>query len=293
MAHPQSPTHHRGDAMSLDASPARWPDALEEDLKGQHRLSVIIPARDEEEQIGNVLRHALRTNVWEVIVVDGQSTDRTAEVARSFGATLVPSLPGRGVQMNTGAATATGDVFLFLHADTRVPLDYDREVFRTLASPGVTAGAFGLRIDAPNRSLGIIEKLTNWRSRFLQMPYGDQGVFLKRETFCRVGGFPDFPVLEDFELVRRLRLLARIQIADVSVVTSARRWLHCGVWRTTLLNQAWIAAYYLGVPPRLIAAWRQSSGRRAADRSGPTSGTAPDDRLDDKSRTAGVITVSA
>ena len=128
----------------------------------------------------------------------------------------------------------------------------------------------------------------DWRSRFLQMPYGDQAIFLKRETFCCVGGFPALPVMEDFELVRRLRRLGRIEIAAAPVVTSARRWLNCGVWRTTLLNQAWIAAYYLGVPPRRIAAWRQSSGRRAADRSGPTSGPAPDDRIVDKSRTADV-----
>ena len=293
MAPTQSQTNHRGGATSHAVSLPQRRDVLGPDLNGPYRLSVIIPARNEEEQIGNVLRHALRTNAWEVIVVDGQSTDRTAEVARSFGVTLVPSPPGRGVQMNTGAATATGDVFLFLHADTLVPLNYDREVFGVLARPGVSAGAFELQIDTPKRSLRIIEKLVNWRSRFLQMPYGDQAIFLKRETFCCVGGFPALPVMEDFELVRRLRRLGRIEIAAAPVVTSARRWLNCGVWRTTLLNQVWIAAYYLGVPPRRIAAWRQSSGRRAVDHSGPTLGPAPDDRIIDKSRIADVTTVSS
>lgn len=226
------------------------------------RLSVIIPAHNEEEQIGAVLREVLRVKVSEVIVVDGRSTDRTCDIARSYGVTVISSPPGRGLQMKIGAAAATGDAFLFLHADTRVPRGYHDHVFRILRRPGVSAGAFGLRIDSPRLWLRVIEKLVDWRSRLLQMPYGDQAIFLRREVLCSVGGFPAVPVMEDFQLVRSLRRLGRIEIAPVSVVTSARRWLSCGICRTALLNQACIAAYYLGVPAERIAAWRQSAGRR-------------------------------
>ncbi len=239
--------------------------------KPPQRLSVIIPTRNEERQIDAVLQEVVQANVWEAIVVDGQSTDRTRDIARTYGVTVVVSQPGRGVQMNTGAAVATGDVLLFLHADTRLPHGYDEHVFRTLGRPGVIAGAFRLRIDSPERFFRFVEKLVDWRARILQMPYGDQAIFVTRETLHRVGGFPALPVMEDFELVRRLRRIGRVEIAPVPVVTSARRWRTHGMWRTTLVNQACLAAYHWGVSPQRIAAWRDSGGRLGLDPHGSAS----------------------
>ena len=220
------------------------------------RLSIIIPARNEQANIAITLEPLLADKRHEIIVADGRSTDQTCEIARALGVQVVTADPGRATQLNAGAAAATGDALLFLHADTRLPEDFDRHVLDILSHPGVACGAFRLRIDAPRRSLRVVETLANWRSTALQKPYGDQAIFLTREMFDRIGGFPSLPVMEDFELVRRLRRHGRIEIAPAAVVTSARRWLERGVWRTTLINQLCIAAYYAGVSPQRIAAWR-------------------------------------
>lgn len=221
-------------------------------------ISIIIPARNEAARIGATIDRARHGRPCEVIVADGGSADDTAGVARRHGATVVASAPGRGRQLNRGAAAATGDVFVFLHADTLLPPGYDGHVRRTLAGDGVIAGAFELRIDAARRSLRLIERAVSWRSRVRRMPYGDQALFMTRRTFEQVGGFPACSAMEDFELVRRLRRRGRIEIAPAAVVTSARRWTTCGVWRTTLLNQACVLGYRLGVPADRIAAWRDS-----------------------------------
>ena len=120
----------------------------------------------------------------------------------------------------------------------------------------MVAGAFTLRIGSANIALRLIEKCAGWRSRFLQMPYGDQAIFLKTETFRSVGGFPDIPVMEDFEIIRRLRRLGKIRIVDAPAITSARRWHDQGAWRTTLINQCCIGAYLMGVSPARISRWR-------------------------------------
>ncbi len=220
------------------------------------RLSVIIPTLNEERALGPVLDLLRCSGVWEVIVADGESADQTLRVAHSFGATVVNSKPGRGIQMNAGAAAASGNMLLFLHADTLLPAGFQSHVFKTLSNPNVSAGAFRLAIDAPRRSLRLVEKMVHYRSRFLQCPYGDQALFTRADTFEQVGGFPDWPIMEDIDLTRRLRRAGRIEIAPASVVTSARRWLKQGVWRTALKNHACIAAYRLGVSPMRIDRWR-------------------------------------
>jgi len=220
------------------------------------RLSVIIPALNEEKTIGHTLERVRGGNVWEVIVVDGRSTDRTRDIARAHGATVIESSPGRGRQLAAGAAAAAGDTLLFVHADTSLPTGFDDYVFRVLDRPGVVAGAFRLLIDAEGPSFRLIEKMVNFRSRVRQMPYGDQAIFVSADVLRESGGFPDLPIMEDYALIRRLRRMGRIQIAPATVVTSARRWLEGGVWRTTLRNQACIVAYRLGVPPARIARCR-------------------------------------
>ena len=222
---------------------------------GCRRLSIIIPTYNEEKTIGDTLDRVLAGNVWEVIVVDGQSTDRTRAIARTRGVTVVESSPCRGRQLTKGASIATGDTLLFLHADTILPERYDEYVFRALAKPIVSAGAFRLLIDADGRLFRVIENMVNLRSHIRQMPYGDQAIFMSTNTFHDVGGFPDIPVMEDYAMILRLRRMGRIEIAPAPVITSARRWIKHGVWRTTLRNQICIAAFWMGLSPSSIAQW--------------------------------------
>lgn len=221
------------------------------------RLSVIIVALNEAKTIAHTLERVREGSVWEVIVVDGRSTDRTREIATAYGATVIESLAGRGRQLAAGASIATGDTLLFLHADTSLPCGFDDYIFRALDQPGVCAGAFRLAIDGKGRSFRLIERMVNFRSRACQMPYGDQAVFVPADVLHAVGGVPDLPIMEDYVLIRRLRRMGRIEIAPATVVTSARRWIKQGVWRTTLRNQICILAYWLGVPPERIGRWRE------------------------------------
>lgn len=226
-------------------------------------ISIIIPVLNEAGNLPATLANIQTAGKVEVIVVDGGSQDSTVQIARYLGVKVLSAPGGRACQMNVGAKAATGNILLFLHADTRLPPRFDAMVAGAIfaASSGKTpalvpiAGAFELRIDALPRSLRLIESGINWRSRWLQMPYGDQAIFLKTEVFHDIGGFPELPIMEDFELMRRLRCLGRIVIIPVPVLTSGRRWLRLGVFKTTLINQIAIIAYLLGVPPEQIAHW--------------------------------------
>lgn len=235
------------------------PGGLPGAIPGALGLSVIVPARNEAGTIGKTLESVMAGTLGcrpELIVVDGSSTDDTRHVAESMGATVISTQPGRAKQMNAGAAAATGDTLLFLHADTLLPPDYPRHIRDTLAQPGVVGGAFELYIDAPNRSLRVIEWCVNLRSRWRSLPYGDQGLFMRADTFEQLGGYADLPIMEDYELVRRLARLGRIRLARASVKTSARRWLQQGIICATLTNQACIIGYHLGITPCRLAAWR-------------------------------------
>ncbi len=218
-------------------------------------ISVIVPALNEESVLASTLESIRACHPLEVILVDGGSIDGTQKVASSYGAKILFSAPGRAEQMNCGAAAASGSVLLFLHADTRLPPQFDHLVWEALARPGVVAGAFELRIDAPARSLRWIERLANWRSRRLHLPYGDQAIFVRAELFHSIGGFPELPIMEDFELMRRLRRSGRIEVVREPVRTSARRWVEAGILRTTLANQLAIVAYLMGTEPARIACW--------------------------------------
>jgi len=243
-----APTVFR-DRQSIGQGPAQRPSGL-------RRLSVIIPTINEEGTIGHTLERVRCGRVWEVIVVDGRSTDRTREIARAHGATVVESSPGRGRQLAAGATIATGDTLLFLHADTSLPSGFDDHVFRALEKRGVCAAAFRLLIDGEGQCFRLIDRMVNFRSSVRQMPYGDQAIFVRANALREAGGFPDLPVMEDYVLIRRLRRIGRIEIVPATVVTSARRWIEQGVLRTTLFNQVCIAAYWLGVSPARIARWR-------------------------------------
>lgn len=223
-------------------------------------LSIIIPVLNEASRLGTTLRRAQQATDVEIIVVDGGSQDQTLAVAQSFlGVKVVSTAPGRAQQMNAGAQTAAGNVLLFLHGDTLLPENYLEQV-QTLLKPGVVAGAFALKISGSMRGLGLVERLVGWRSRSCQLPYGDQALFLPAALFHELGGFADLPIMEDFELVSRLRKRGKIAISPTAVITSGRRWQKLGVLRTTLINQLILVGYRLGISPRRLARWYRQAG---------------------------------
>ncbi len=214
-------------------------------------ISVIIPALNEASTISRTLDRVVIPGV-EVIVVDGGSSDKTIDVVAQFEATVLQTPKGRGLQMNYGAKSAKAEVLLFLHADTLLPSGWAELVHDTLAVSGNMAGAFKFGLGAGPWSYRVIESLTNFRSVFMEAPYGDQGLFLKKETFERLGGFKEWPIMEDFELTGRLRRLGKIVTVDRPAITSSRRWSSVGVLKTTLINQLVILGYHTGVPLHLL-----------------------------------------
>ncbi|WP_236556879.1 TIGR04283 family arsenosugar biosynthesis glycosyltransferase [Calothrix sp. PCC 7507] len=219
------------------------------------KISIIIPTINEAGNIKEAINSTQPSTNVEVIVVDGGSKDDTLAIAQTLGVKIISSPPGRAVQMNMGATAARGEILLFLHADTLLPTGFDAMIRTVLQQPGTVAGAFTLRIDASGLGMRLVEWGVKWRSHFWQMPYGDQAIFLTKEIFQQFGGYPELPIMEDFELIRRLKRQSKITIIPVPVVTSARRWLQKGILPTTLMNQIVIIAYLLGVSPDRIRSW--------------------------------------
>lgn len=215
-------------------------------------LSVIIPALNEVTHIEATVRQALCNEV-EVMVVDGGSTDGTREASAHAGARVLRSPRGRGVQQNRGAEAAQGRVLLFLHADTLLPVDYVRAVFETLLSRNVALGAFKFRTDLEKRPARVIERLVNFRSRRLRLPYGDQGLFVRKEVFQRAGGFPNVPIAEDLFFVKQLRRQGRLGLTKAYITTSGRRWRRAGILRTTWINQVILVGLALGISAHALA----------------------------------------
>lgn len=218
-------------------------------------ISIIIPTLNEAASIETTMKSVQAATGVEIIVADGESSDGTGEMAKGLGARLLTITGGRAQQVNRGAQEASSNVLLFLHGDTRLPVGFDKHVLHLLSELGTVAGAFALNIDGPEIGLRIIEKLANFRSRFFQMPYGDQAIFLKASLFYSIGGFPEIPIMEDFVFMQRVRKEGRVVIAPVAVTTSSRRWKELGIIKTTFINQIVLLAYFLGWSPERLARW--------------------------------------
>lgn len=240
-------------------------------------VSVVVPTLNEEANVRRAVESARddasssSSAPLEVIVVDGGSVDNTVAEARKAGATVLASPRGRAAQCNAGARAARGDVLVFLHADSILPPSYRAHIDRAFEPrPGGRArewGAFGFRLGAderPSTALRslvraaprrVLECLVNIRSRLFRMPYGDQGLVVRRDTFEAIGGFPAMPFMEDFELVRRLRRRSAPAHLPASVTTSARRWDAMGLIRVAATNQIIVLGYLCGVPVERLAAW--------------------------------------
>lgn len=217
------------------------------------KISVIITCLNEEKYIARCLQSVVGKNI-ECIVVDGESTDRTCEIARSFDNVQVVSCKrGRAQQLNYGAQNSSGDILLFLHADSVLPQGFANEVRQILRHN--CAGAFSIELDSQNRNIKKMEMGINRRARLLSLAYGDQGIFVPRSVYEKVQGFPQIEIMEDFVFVRRLRKLGKVAISPKQILTSARKWERCGPWRTWFINQCIVIGFCLGFPHKQLRSW--------------------------------------
>ena len=216
------------------------------------RVSVIIPVLNEENAIASTLEALVPLAPDEIIVVDGDSADRTRAICERFELTILSSERGRARQMNCGAGRARGDVLLFLHADTRLPPSALADIEAALADSRYVGGRFDVKLEGGHWMLNIIGALINWRSRATKIATGDQALFVRRESFQRIGGYPEIPLMEDVAFCRRLKRLGGVACLRSRVVTSARRWEKDGVWRTIFKMWTLKLLYFAGVSPERL-----------------------------------------
>ncbi len=215
------------------------------------KLSVVIPTWNEAQNLAATL-DSLPERA-EVVVADGGSVDGTAEIARRSGARVLDCEPGRARQMNRGARETRGDTLLFLHADAVLGPGAAEAIERALADPEVVGGFFRLRIRSSKAALRLAAIGSRLRARALRMPYGDQGLFLRRSVYEEIGGFPDVPFLEDVALIRMVRRKGRLAPLEVTLSTGDRHWRELGVVLTTLLDWTTVGLYFAGVSPSTLA----------------------------------------
>lgn len=219
------------------------------------RLSIIVPMLNEAAQLPELFAHLLplQRAGCEVIFADGGSTDGSAKLAEVAGFSVVNATRCRARQMNAGAARASSDVLLFLHADTRLPKGAMQYVANALAQDDQCWGRFDVCITGRPFMLRVVSRMMNWRSRLSGIATGDQAIFVRRAVFEQLCGFPDQPLMEDVELCKRLLVFSRPACIAHCVTTSGRRWETRGVWRTILLMWRLRWAYWRGVPADKLA----------------------------------------
>ncbi len=220
-------------------------------------LSIIIPVLNEAGRIAVALMalQPLRERGVEILVVDGGSTDGTADIAARGADHVVTAQRGRASQQNAGAQQARGEIFLFLHSDTQLPLDADGLIAHALRNKAMQWGRFDVRFDTDSTMLRVVATMMNARSRLTGIATGDQCIFVRRTAFEAVGGFPALPLMEDIALSALLKRQSAPQCLRSKVTTSARRWQKHGVWRTIFLMWGLRLAYTLGVSPARLARW--------------------------------------
>lgn len=216
------------------------------------KVSIVIPTLNEASRIAEVVERTRQLGPSEIIVVDGQSTDETCRYSGAADKVLVSS-PGRAVQQNVGAAEASGDVLLFLHADCRLAPDCLHSIGDCLGDDRFVGGCFQQHIDAPGLMYRVVERGNSLRVRVLKWAYGDQGIFVRRSVFEDLGGFPSVNLMEDLLFMKRLKKCGRIGLLPHTIHTSSRRWEQRGVVRQTLRNWWLIGLVHLGVSPDRLA----------------------------------------
>jgi rSAM/selenodomain-associated transferase 2 len=227
-------------------------------------FSIIVPVLNEQDRVNSMIDHLHSRGLesaYEIIVVDGDSKGNTVKAIRDEDVIKIKAEKGRARQMNAGAAVARGRVLIFLHADTMLPEGALENICRVMQNAEYVGGAFDLKIDSDSLFLRCISVRASQRSRWSRMPYGDQAIFLRKEYFEHIGRFKDIPLMEDIELMRRIKRDGKkIYILPDKVTTSARRWQRDGVLYTTVRNQVLVALFHLGVNPSRLARyyWKNS-----------------------------------
>jgi len=230
----------------------------------EYKFSIIVPVLNEQGQINSFLDKINGQNNngnFEIIIVDGDSQGGTINAVRDNSVIRLTSPKGRGRQMNAGAAAARGEIFIFVHADTTLPDNALEKISLALQNTDYVGGAFDLKIDSDRLFLRYISVRASLRSRWNRIPYGDQAIFIRKEYFDEIGGFKEIPLMEDVDLMRRIKKDGRkIFILPDKVTTSARRWESDGALYTTMRNQILVRLFYLGVSPHKLAKyyWRKS-----------------------------------
>lgn len=220
------------------------------------KLSIIVPCLNEAQQIEASLLalQPLRLRGHEIIVCDAGSTDNTQALASPLCDIFLPADKGRALQMNAGAAQASGDVLCFLHADTHSPQDLDTHIFQALQQSRRVWGRFNIRLSGQHFAFRLIERLINLRSRISGVASGDQGIFIYRNVFNRLGGYKSIALMEDIELSKRLKNISKPAcITQPTLLTSSRRWEQHGIVRTVLLMWKLRLKYFLGSNPQQLA----------------------------------------
>jgi rSAM/selenodomain-associated transferase 2 len=208
-------------------------------------VTVVIPTLNEEDWIAGSVTSAFAAGAAEVIVVDGGSVDRTPRLAKGAGARLLLSVPMRARQLNLGADAASHETLVFLHADSRLPAGA-AGVIEDALMQGADFGGFRIAFAEPSRRLRLAAAMINLRTSVTRCPWGDQAQFIRRETFLKAGGYPEMPLMEDYELARRMKRRGRSVLLPMTVTTSGRRFLRKGVLRTAAHNWRTIIRYRMG-----------------------------------------------
>lgn len=217
------------------------------------KFSIIIPVLNEAESINQLLTHLSNISKCELIIVDGGSTDDTIALAQQHAVKLVNSpCAGRAVQMNLGAKHATGDVLLFLHADTQLPERFEELITFEINKTSKVWGRFDVRLSSEKTVFRVIEYMMNMRSRITGIATGDQVIFVERTVFDELGGFPNIPLMEDVLFSKQLKKISSPIALHQCVITSSRRWEEKGVWRTIFLMWRLRLAFFLGVSPNRL-----------------------------------------
>ena len=228
-------------------------------------FSVIIPVLNEQQNINSVIEHVKNqaaSSQCEIIVVDGDSDGSTIKAIQADSATSVTAQKGRAWQLNAGAEIAKGQILLFLHADTKLPPNAFDKISEVMANPKYVAGAFDIGVDSDRFSIKLIAARSRIRSHVTRVPYGDQAIFIRKKYFDKIGRFKEIPLLEDVDLMVRIRKKGdKIRILRNQVSTSARRWEREGVLYTTLRNLVVVTLYRFGVSPEKLAKYYKAHSK--------------------------------
>ena len=219
------------------------------------KVSIIVPTLNEELVLEKTLTQFQQLSPHELIVSDGGSDDDTRNIAGRFSHRVITGSAGRALQMNVGADEATGDILLFLHADSRIEPESYRKMLQCMQNPKWIGGAFTLCIESGKWSLKLIALLANIRSKYFGLAYGDQGFFVRKEVFKDMNGFSPLPICEDLDFYHRLRKKGPVILLKEKAPTSPRRWIKEGILFTTARNTLIAVLFGLGFPPHILTKW--------------------------------------